>query len=138
MNTAILNIMISITSSFLGINLKDIKKILNKKSINNSENAKISASIDAVSKNLVDSKETIENALREIEKQKILYEQMKQEAEIYQQITSMNQEQVDALNKLLESTLNKQEKKSFPKTFMWNLFFCILSAVLGFVLGKCL
>lgn len=138
MNTAILNIMISITSSFLGINLKDIKKILNKKSINNSENARISASIDAVSKNLVDSKETIENALREIEKQKILYEQMKQEAEIYQQITSMNQEQVDALNKLLESTLNKQEKKSFPKTFMWNLFFCILSAVLGFVLGKCL
>lgn len=138
MNTAILNIMIAITSSFLGINLKDIKKILNKKSINNSENTKISASIDAVSKNLVDSKETIENALREIEKQKILYEQMKQEAEIYQQITSMNQEQVDALNKLLESTLNKQEKKSFPKTFMWNLFFCILSAVLGFVLGKCL
>ena len=130
--------MIAITSSFLGINLKDIKKILNKKSINNSENTKISASIDAVSKNLVDSKETIENALREIEKQKILYEQMKQEAEIYQQITSMNQEQVDALNKLLESTLNKQEKKSFPKTFMWNLFFCILSAVLGFVLGKCL
>ena len=65
MNTAILNIMIAITSSFLGINLKDIKKILNKKSINNSENTKISASIDAVSKNLVDSKETIENALRE-------------------------------------------------------------------------
>ena len=61
---------------------------------------------------------------------------MKQEAEISQQITSMNQKQVDALNQLLESTLNKQEKKSFPKTLMWNLFFCILSAILGFVLGK--
>lgn len=120
----------------MGINLKDIKKILDTESINKSENTKISASIDAVSKNLVDSKEIIETALREIEKQKNLYEQMKQEAEIYQQLTSMNQDQVDALNKLLESTLNKQEKRAFPKTFMWNLFFCVLSAVLGFVLGK--
>ena len=85
---------------------------------------------------MADSKEIIEDALIEIEKQKKLFEQMKQEAEISQQITSMNQKQVDALNQLLESTLNKQEKKSFPKTLMWNLFFCILSAILGFVLGK--
>lgn len=85
---------------------------------------------------MADSKEIIEDALIEIERQKKLFEQMKQEAEISQQVTTMNQEQVDALNKLLESTLNKQEKKAFPKTFMWNLFFCILSAILGFVLGK--
>lgn len=71
-----------------------------------------------------------------MEKQKKLFEQMKQEAEISQQITSMNREQVDALNKLLENTLNKQEKKAFPKTFLWNLFFCLLSAIIGFVLGK--
>ena len=85
---------------------------------------------------LQESKMIIENALLEMEKQKILFEQMKEEAEISQQITSMNQEQVSALNKLLENTLNKQEKKSFPKTFLLNLFFCVLSAILGFVLGK--
>ena len=50
----------------------------------------------------------------------------------------MNQEQVEALNKLLENTLNKQEKKAFPKTFLWNLFFCLLSTILGYILGKLL
>ena len=136
MNTAILEIIVSIISSFLGVNLREIKKILNKENDKIRENTEISESIDVVSKNLADSKEIIEDALIEIEKQKKLFEQMKQEAEISQQITSMNQKQVDALNQLLESTFNKQEKKSFPKTLMWNLFFCILSAILGFVLGK--
>ena len=136
MNTAILEIIVSIISSFLGVNLREIKKILNKENDKIRENTEISESIDVVSKNLADSKEIIEDALIEIEKQKKLFEQMKQEAEISQQITSMNQKQVDALNQLLESTLNKQEKKSFSKTLMWNLFFCILSAILGFVLGK--
>lgn len=61
---------------------------------------------------------------------------MKKEAEISQQVASMNKEQVSAFNELLENTLTKQDKKSFPKTFLWNLFFCILSAILGFLLGK--
>lgn len=136
MNTAILEVLISIISSFLGVNLRDIKKTLDKENLKSSGNLEISESIDTVSKKLEDSKDIIENALLEIEKQKKLFEQMKKEAEISQQITTMNQEQVTALNELLESTLNKQEKKSFPKTFLWNLFFCVLSAILGFVLGK--
>ena len=111
MNTAILEILISLISSFLGVNLKDIKKTLNKEVSHNTESLEISESIDMVSKKLEDSKEIIENALFEMEKQKKLFEQLKQEAVISQQITSMNQEQVDAMNKLLESTLNKQEKK---------------------------
>lgn len=138
MNTAILEILISLISSFWGVSLKDIKKALNKEVPENTERVEISESIDTVSKKLEDSKEIIENALSEINKQKKLFEQMKQEAVISQQITSMNQEQVDAMNKLLERTLSKQEKESFPKNLLWNLFFCVLSAVLGFVLGKIL
>lgn len=138
MNTAILEVLISIISSFLGVSLKDIKTSLNKENLKTLENNVISESIDSVSKNLQNSKEIIENALLEMEKQKKLFEQMKQEAEISQQITSMNQEQVEALNKLLENTLNKQEKKAFPKTFLWNVFFCLLSVILGYILGKLL
>ena len=138
MNTAILEVLISVISSFLGVNLKDIKTSLNRGNLKNSEGNVISESIDSVSKNLQNSKEIIENALLEMEKQKELFEQMKHEAEISQQITAMNQEQVNALNTLLESTLDKQEKKAFPKTLLWNLFFCLLSAMLGYVLGKLL
>ena len=136
MNSIILEVLTAVISTILDVNLKEIQKTLNKKNSNSLENLEINESIDTVSVKLQESKMIIENALLEMEKQKILFEQMKEEAEISQQITSMNQEQVSALNKLLENTLNKQEKKSFPKTFLLNLFFCVLSAILGFVLGK--
>lgn len=123
-------------SAILDVDLKDIQKTLVKAKLKNAGKLDISDNIDAVSKKLEDSKEMIETALLEVEKQKTLFDQMRKEAEISQQISSMNQEQIDALNEILEKTLNKQEKKTFPKTIFWNLFFCVLSAVLGFVLGK--
>ena len=136
MYTFLFDICVAIVSLISGKDLKEIKKVFDKGKTENVENLEISESIDIVSKKLEESKEIIDVALLEMEKQKSLFEQMKREAEISQQISSMNQEQVSALNELLENTLNRQEKKVFPKTFLWNLFFCILSAILGFALGK--
>lgn len=101
MNKLILELYISVISSVLGINLKDIKKVINKGKLKDAGKLEISESIDDVSKKLEDSKEIIETALLEIEKQKELFIQMKKEAEISQQISSMNQEQVTALNETL-------------------------------------
>lgn len=129
-------IYISLVSNIIGIDLKQIKRVLDKEKLRKSGQVEISDSIDVVSKKLEESKDIIDNALLEMEKQKKLFVQMKKDAEISQQVSEMNKQQVEALNFLLENTLNKQEKKSFPKTFLWNLFFCILSAILGFVLGK--
>ena len=129
-------IYISLVSNIIGIDLKQIKRVLDKEKLRKSGQVVISDSIDVVSKKLEESKDIIDNALLEMEKQKKLFVQMKKDAEISQQVSEMNKQQVEALNVLLENTLNKQEKKSFPKTFLWNLFFCILSAILGFVLGK--
>lgn len=129
-------IYISLVSNIIGIDLKQIKRVLDKEKLRKSGQVEISDSIDVVSKKLEESKNIIDNALLEMEKQKKLFVQMKKDAEISQQVSEMNKQQVEALNVLLENTLNKQEKKSFPKTFLWNLFFCTLSAILGFVLGK--
>ena len=129
-------IYISLVSNIIGIDLKQIKRVIDKEKLRKSGQVEISDSIDVVSKKLEESKDIIDNALLEMEKQKKLFVQMKKDAEISQQVSEMNKQQVEALNVLLENTLNKQEKKSFPKTFLWNLFFCILSAILGFVLGK--
>ena len=129
-------IYISLVSNIIGIDLKQIKRVLDKEKLRKSGQVEISDSIDVVSKKLEESKNIIDNALLEMEKQKKLFVQMKKDAEISQQVSEMNKQQVEALNVLLENTLNEQEKKSFPKTFLWNLFFCILSAILGFVLGK--
>ena len=122
-------IYISLVSNIIGIDLKQIKRVLDKEKLRKSGQVEISDSIDVVSKKLEESKNIIDNALLEMEKQKKLFVQMKKDAEISQQVSEMNKQQVEALNVLLE-------KKSFPKTFLWNLFFCILSAILGFVLGK--
>lgn len=129
-------IYISLVSNIIGIDLKQMKRVLDKEKLRKSGQVEISDSIDVVSKKLEESKDIIDNALLEMEKQKKLFVQMKKDAEISQQVSEMNKQQVEALSVLLENTLNKQEKKSFPKTFLWNLFFCILSAILGFVLGK--
>lgn len=129
-------IYILLVSNIIGIDLKQIKRVLDKEKLRKSGQVEISDSIDVVFKKLEESKDIIDNALLEMEKQKKLFVQMKKDAEISQQVSEMNKQQVEALSVLLENTLNKQEKKSFPKTFLWNLFFCILSAILGFVLGK--
>ena len=117
-------IYISLVSNIIGIDLKQIKRVLDKEKLRKSGHVEISDSIDVVSKKLEESKNIIDNALLEMEKQKKLFVQMKKDAEISQQVSEMNKQQVEALNVLLENTLNKQEKKSFPKTFLWNLFFC--------------
>lgn len=126
----------AVLSAAIGVDLKDIRKSLNKEKSKKSSNLEISDNIDTVSKKLEESKEIIDNALLEMDKQKKLFEQMKKDAEISQQISSMNSEQISALNEVLEKTLNKQDRKSLPKNLFINLFFCILSAVIGFALGK--
>ena len=134
MYNVLLEVLITIISNFLGADLKEIKKSLNRK---NSQNAdSISESIESVNIQLQKSKDIIDTALFEIEKQKKEFEELKKEAEISKQISEMNSEQVSALNHLLEGTLNKQEKKALPKNILFNLFFCVLSAVIGFLLGK--
>ncbi len=136
MYNLLIDIYVSMISSILGVSLKDIRKVLRKEKLKNEGKSEISDSIDVVSKNLEESKIIIEEALLEMEKQKEIFAQMKKEAEISQQVSSMNKEQVTALNELLQNTLDKQERQSFPKNQLWNLFFCIFSAVLGFLLGK--
>ena len=121
-------IYISLVSNIIGIDLKQIKRVLDKEKLRKSGQVEISDSIDVVSKKLEESKNIIDNALLEMEKQKKLFVQMKKDAEISQQVSEMNKQQVEALNVLLENTLNKQEKKSFPKTFLWNLFSSAYSA----------
>ena len=136
MYNLLIDIYVSMISSILGVSLKDIRKAFRKEKLKNEDKSEISDSIDVISKNLEESKIIIEEALLEMKKQKDIFAQMKKEAEISQQISSMNKEQVAALNELLQNTLDKQERQSFPKNQLWNLFFCIFSAVLGFLLGK--
>ena len=125
------DILVSLTSSFIGIDLKRIKRAINR----DTDSTDISKRINAVCKNLDQSKEAIETTLAEIEKQKKEYEKLKKEEKMKQKIANMNKEEIEALNQVLEATLDKQEKKAMPKTIGINIVFCVASAVLGAVLG---
>ena len=65
-----LDIYMSILSSVIGVDLKGIIKSLNKEKLKKSNNIEISENIDTVSKKLEESKEIIDNALFEMDKQK--------------------------------------------------------------------
>ena len=93
-------IYISLVSNIIGIDLKQIKRVLDKEKLRKSGQVEISDSIDVVSKKLEESKNIIDNALLEMEKQKKLFVQMKKDAEISQQVSEMNKQQVEALNVL--------------------------------------
>lgn len=127
---------LSVVEFFYGINLNDFLKILKNQKTVDSDALEISQNLDKVKLQLEDSKRTIDDALNKMDEQKKLFEQMKRDAAISEQIQSLNHEQVEALSKELEKTLDKQDKKSFPKNFLWNMFFCVLSALIGFYLGK--
>ena len=75
-------IYISLVSNIIGIDLKQIKRVLDKEKLRKSGQVEISDSIDVVSKKLEESKNIIDNALLEMEKQKKLFVQMKKDAEI--------------------------------------------------------
>ena len=63
-------IYISLVSNIIGIDLKQIKRVLDKEKLRKSGQVEISDSIDVVSKKLEESKDIIDNALLEMEKQK--------------------------------------------------------------------
>lgn len=52
------------------------------------------------------------------------------------QICYIQENHVMTLNNISETKTDNHGKQPFPKTFLSNLFFCVLSAVLGFLLCK--
>ncbi|MDE5909778.1 MAG: hypothetical protein K2H52_13700 [Lachnospiraceae bacterium] len=73
MNTFLVEICLTMLFTLGEIKLKDIKKVFDKEKTDSAQNLEISESIDIVSKKLEDSKEIIEVALFEMEKQKKLF-----------------------------------------------------------------
>lgn len=122
-----------------GISITDIRLLadLLKKVPNSKEQENdIIQKIDEVKKKLEESQTTISEAISDIEMQKEEFEKLKMEAEINKNISNLTEEQRNAVQKMLNGTLDDREKKSRWIRFGVNLFFCVLSAVIGFILGK--
>lgn len=92
----------------------------------------LSQSIEVVEKQLSTSKYAIDAVLSELEKQKENVDNLKKQAELYGRMSSLSEEQKQAIT----TFLTQHEKKSAKANWYWNLFFCCLSAVIGWLLGR--
>ncbi len=72
----------------------------------------------------------------EFEKQKVLAEKWKEEAETSQIIASLNQQEVEAVTKIFGNKIEKENKKSGRISILWGAFFCVIGLVGGFLLSR--
>jgi Zn-dependent M16 (insulinase) family peptidase len=92
--------------------------------------------IDEVKKKLEESQSIISKAISDIEKQKKEFESLKKEAEISKNVAQLTEEQRDAVKNLLDGALDDSAKKSLWINIGVSFFFCVLSVLLGFYIGK--
>lgn len=109
-----------------------LEKIGGKKSVNkNNEGQEILDTIDAVQKQLEESKNTIDKSLEQIEKQKELFEQMKKEAEMNKQLSSLTEGQAKAVKDCFGHEIREENKKITLK----DIKLCVISGMVGTVIG---
>ena len=120
----------------LDVDLSDLAKVFEKTTTKKSESDQLTDAFDEVTAKLQESKAVIEDAMRQVDEQRKVVEQLKEEAEISRQVSNMNEDQLKALSKVMEKTLTKNDKQSMPRNILINLFFCVLGAVLGIIFTR--
>jgi hypothetical protein len=118
-----------------GIDEKTLKKILLNKG-KDSKDSDLSENFNIIQEKLTDSQRIIESVLIEVEEQKKIFEQKKREAEISENVKKLNQKELESVRALLDESISKESKKSNINNIVYGAIFCVLSALLGFALGK--
>ena len=126
----------NIVSTMIGTDIKALKCAILKGSSADSVSNSAADNFDKVTEKLQESKAVIEEALKQVDEQKKLTERLKEEAEASKHIASMNHEQIAAVTKLLDKSLGKNDKSAFRRDIIMNIVFCLISAALGYFLGK--
>lgn len=119
----------------LGIDARLLEKMMRNRDRSADEKA-ILDNFDLIKTRLTESQEIVETVLADLESQRKVFEQQVKEAEISRNIAELNESEVAAMNAMLDGAIEKGSKKSSASNIFWGLVFCLLSTVLGFVLGK--
>ena len=89
--------------------------------------------INKLTSALSESSRLVTEVEREIQTRQNLVVELKNDAEKYQKLVSLNQEQVDAVAQLLQGELRKEGTKSFWMGFAVNFIFFVLGALVSWV-----
>lgn len=133
------SIMINTASGILGISEDLIKNLFKKKQIANSEKKQqeiLSEKIRRLTSSLQESSQLMNEIEEEFQKQKELAKEWEKKADMSRTIAAMHQEEIDAVSKLLSKQLRSEGKKSDRKSFVWNIVFCIIGIIGGYLTSK--
>ncbi len=84
--------------------------------------------IDKLTAALKSSSQLVSEVESEIQARKELVVELQKDAEKYEKLISLNQEQVDAVAQVLQGELTKESGKSFKKSLLVNFIFFLLGA----------
>lgn len=121
--------------NILGIDIKALRKILDKKNYNEAEN-NLLESFDIIQEKLIESQVIIENTLKEVSEQKRVFEIMSSDAEICKNVLEFNEKQLESIQVLIERPIKNEGKKATIITIIFGAFFCIVGVVLGYLLAQ--
>lgn len=96
----------------------------------------LSKKLEKLTNNLHETSTLMSEIEIEFQQQKELAEKWSKEAETSQIIASMSEKEVEAVSKLFGGVIKEDEKKSNRISWWWNLFFCILGIIGGYLVSK--
>lgn len=139
LSETMISLLSTLLSAFTGISVSVIELFYkNKKILANEKKQQeiLSEKIEKLTQSLHESSQLMIEIEAEFDRQKKLAEKWKEEAATSQVIAALNQDEIDAVTKLLGHQLEKESKKSGRQSWWWSLFFCILGIVGGYVIAR--
>ena len=134
-----ITVLSTLLSSFTGVSVSVIELFYKKRKLLANEKKQqeiLSEKIEKLTQSLHESSQLMIEIEAEFDRQKKMAEKWKEEAATSQVIAAMNQNEIDAVTKLLGNQIEKESKKSGRQSWWWSLFFCLLGIVGGYILAR--
>lgn len=132
-------ILVNLASAFIGVNPKKLNELLRKTRIvqdTKKQQQVLSSKIERLTESLHESSVLMTEIEEEFNKQKLQAAKWQEEADTAKIIAEMHQEEIAAISKVLGVQLEKEGKKSDRKALFWNIFFCVVGILGGYLVSK--
>ena len=137
----VVEVLLSVAASMSGVSNVIVELFFKKKQLLKYEKKKqdsLAKKIEMLTNNLQETSILMADIEMEFQQKKELAEKWSEQAETSQIIASMSKKEVEAVSKIFGGILEDEEKKSNKISWWWNLFFCVLGIVGGYLVSKIL
>lgn len=134
-----ITVLSTLLSLFTGVSVSVIELFYKKRKLLANEKKQqeiLSEKIEKLTQSLHESSQLMIEIEAEFDRQKKMAEKWKEEAATSQVIAAMNQNEIDAVTKLLGNQIEKESKKSGRQSWWWSLFFCLVGIGGGYIIAR--